>query len=463
MKNICRLFVLLGLVLLPLTGTVQPAYAAPVIDQSAAYNSGQLNSYYHWQQGIRTGMAGQLVGIDLWCVTTANPIGVSIWLGTPWQTGPALYTTSYTCTTANQWFYVDLSAAGITLAAEQDFTVGIYSGANTWFGGGDYARGDAYVDGSLIGGIDYAFRTYMEAPATADIQLDAFASGDGRGNGRDVVQVAYTLSGTGGAPFDLGFYVSPDAVYDTGDIFLATYTITDPALLTDGSHTVDLALGTDIELPTDGDVYPFYDYYVLAIADPAGAIAEMDEANNDAPFAGTYQYVYGDPTIQASVFVHGTDSDDLIVVSPDGGVNMNGALSGPHDPILAFMIYSHDGGDTLDLGLAPYGAYSSSWAGPGDDVVKISPWSTYLDGGDGVDTLSARHFSTQIQVDLAAGTAGWASGNATVLGYENAVGTPFDDTLNGDSGPNMLDGQGGADRLRGFGGNDMLLGGTGYD
>jgi Ca2+-binding RTX toxin-like protein len=298
----------------------------------------------------------------------------------------------------------------------------------------------------------------MEPAASGDIQLDAF----GTGNGSDVVQVAYTLSGTGGAAFDLGFYTSTDALFDGGDTWLSSYSITDPAALTDGGHTLDLTLGTDIDVVNDA-MPVLTDHYVLAVADPAGAIAETDETNNVGPFAGVYQYDPGPLPGQTSVFVHGTEAADLLVVSPTGSVDINGALSGPHDQIYAFMIYSHGGADALELGQTPYGAYSGSWAGPGDDVLKMSPWAGHVDGGDGVDTLNARHFSTQIQVDLAAGTAGWATGNAPVLGYENVVGTPFDDTLNGDGGDNMLDGQGGVDTIRGFGGNDMILGGTGYD
>lgn len=455
-KHYC-LLAILALVMLPLAGTASAAPLA-VIDQTSSYNTGWLNSYYHWQQGIRSSVAGQLMGIDMWCLNAGQPIGMSIWLGAPWHADAPLYQTSYTCTTADQWYYVDLSAGGIMLAAEQDFTVGIYSGANTWFGDGDYDRGDLYLEGSYFSYADMAFRTYMESPAAMDIQLDAF----GTGNGSDVVQVAYTLSGMGGAAFDLGFYASADTVFDGGDTLLSTYTVTDPADLTDGSHTLDLTLGADINLVTEA-MSPFFDHYILAVADPVDAVAETDETNNTGPFSGVYQYDPGPLPAQTSVWVHGTDGADLIVASPNGGVNINGALSGPHDQIYAFMIYSHGDADTLDLGLTPYGAYSGSWAGPGDDILKLSPWLAYVDGGDGSDTLNALHFTTQIQVDLAAGNAGWATGNTPVMGYEHVVGTPFDDTLNGDGNANTLDGQGGADRLRGFGGDDMLLGGPGYD
>jgi Ca2+-binding RTX toxin-like protein len=43
------------------------------------------------------------------------------------------------------------------------------------------------------------------------------------------------------------------------------------------------------------------------------------------------------------------------------------------------------------------------------------------------------------------------------------VGSPFNDLLIGDSGPNRLSGGSGNDRLLGGGGVDTLVGGPGYD
>ena len=54
-------------------------------------------------------------------------------------------------------------------------------------------------------------------------------------------------------------------------------------------------------------------------------------------------------------------------------------------------------------------------------------------------------------------------GAVTVATVENAIGSAFPDTLNGDANANTLDGQAGADTLNGGNGNDKLLGGTGDD
>ena len=63
---------------------------------------------------------------------------------------------------------------------------------------------------------------------------------------------------------------------------------------------------------------------------------------------------------------------------------------------------------------------------------------------------------------LAGGTGGAATGDV-YLGFENMIGSGFNDTLLADGGANRLDGGGGNDWLEGRGGADWLRGDAGAD
>jgi len=53
--------------------------------------------------------------------------------------------------------------------------------------------------------------------------------------------------------------------------------------------------------------------------------------------------------------------------------------------------------------------------------------------------------------------------NRDITGFQNVVGTSFNDRLFGNGGANLLSGNGGNDRIKGGGGGDRLLGGNGND
>jgi Ca2+-binding RTX toxin-like protein len=117
----------------------------------------------------------------------------------------------------------------------------------------------------------------------------------------------------------------------------------------------------------------------------------------------------------------------------------------------------------------------------GDDTFQVYDAPTYLDGGDGVDSITGwgmlRYVDTNadgiaeteemtegVAVNLNTHTIldGW--GNAgQVFNVENVVGTDFDDQIIGDLADNLLEGLGGVDILRGGGGNDIVRGGDGDD
>jgi Ca2+-binding RTX toxin-like protein len=102
----------------------------------------------------------------------------------------------------------------------------------------------------------------------------------------------------------------------------------------------------------------------------------------------------------------------------------------------------------------------------GDDIIKGGAGADTLSGGDDWDTASYAGSAAAVTVDLRLTTAQTSAGDASgdvLSGFENLLGSSFDDTLTGDGGANMLDGAAGNDSLLGGDGVDKLIGGSGND
>lgn len=99
-----------------------------------------------------------------------------------------------------------------------------------------------------------------------------------------------------------------------------------------------------------------------------------------------------------------------------------------------------------------------------DNVIEGGYGADTLHGGKGNDTLSYQHSAGAVTVSLAdqgktvidSNPASDANGDV-FDGFENLLGSAFDDTLTGDAGANNLDGGAGADVLRGGKGDDSYL------
>jgi Ca2+-binding RTX toxin-like protein len=68
-----------------------------------------------------------------------------------------------------------------------------------------------------------------------------------------------------------------------------------------------------------------------------------------------------------------------------------------------------------------------------------------------------------VTVNFASSSATGGGGNDTITGFENLIGSAFDDSLTGNAVANLIEGGNGNDALNGGSGNDTLLGGAGQD
>src|SRR5262249_43044862 len=100
-----------------------------------------------------------------------------------------------------------------------------------------------------------------------------------------------------------------------------------------------------------------------------------------------------------------------------------------------------------------------------NDTLEGDGGNNALNGGAGSDAVSYEHGTAGVTVSLATTAAQNTLGaGADILsGFENLVGSLFDDVLTGSSAANLITGGDGNDLLSGGGGADTLLGGTGND
>ena len=98
-----------------------------------------------------------------------------------------------------------------------------------------------------------------------------------------------------------------------------------------------------------------------------------------------------------------------------------------------------------------------------DDTLEGDAGNNRLVGGLGIDTVSYANATSGangqgVTVNLAVTSAQntVSAGSDTLSGFENLIGSQFNDTLTGTSGNNVIHGLAGNDRLTGAGGNDTF-------
>lgn len=112
----------------------------------------------------------------------------------------------------------------------------------------------------------------------------------------------------------------------------------------------------------------------------------------------------------------------------------------------ADTVFGHDGNDNID----GYG---------GDDFIEGGAGNDMLSGNEGIDTISYASATAGINFSLAVtgvvqNTGG--AGSDTASGFENLLGSAFNDTLTGNSSANVIEGGLGNDTINGGSGIDTL-------
>ena len=202
------------------------------------------------------------------------------------------------------------------------------------------------------------------------------------------------------------------------------------------------------------------------------------EGIEGSSFADTLTGDGGDNTLEGSGggdVLDGGDGHDIASYrsSPEGVfVSLGGTPDGEG------FITGHEGGHAMgDRLIRIEGIEGTPFADTltgdgGDNTLEGGGDGDVLDGGGGHDIASYRSSPEGVFVSL----GGKVDGEGFITGHEGGhaagdrlrriegiEGTPFADTLEGDSGPNTLDGGEGNDHLEGGGGADMIDGGEGFD
>jgi Ca2+-binding RTX toxin-like protein len=313
------------------------------------------------------------------------------------------------------------------------------------------ARGDNLIEAGA--GIDTASYAGSESPVTADLtgrlatgdgidmlgdveglvgsRFDDTLTGDGGNNAIDGGAGSDTVSGRAGDDVLVGS-VGDDTIgggegFDTAD-FSAS-----PAAV-----TVDLASGTAAGEGTD---------VVQSVEDVAGSIFDDRLTGNSG--ANSIDGGMGDDVVA------GLSGDDALT----GGQGIDTVTYANSVTGVAASLTTGTASGAGDDQLV---GFENLVGSPFDDVLGGDAGANDLQGGPGVDTVTFAASPRPVSADLTAGLAG-GSGADRLSGFEDVVGSPFDDLLTGDAGPNSIQGGAGNDTVAGHGGNDVLDGGAGVD
>jgi serralysin len=158
-------------------------------------------------------------------------------------------------------------------------------------------------------------------------------------------------------------------------------------------------------------------------------------------------------------------ADQIVAAqAPTGGLTLSGDVTDNAINGTAFndVLSGLGGADTLN-GLGGDDSLDGGTGadridgGSGADTVIGGAGNDTLTGGDGIDWVVFRGSGgTGVVVNLAAGTASGGDGTDSLSGFENVVGSAYNDTIVGDAGNNVIEGGGGSDSLKGGAGDDRI-------
>jgi Ca2+-binding RTX toxin-like protein len=168
--------------------------------------------------------------------------------------------------------------------------------------------------------------------------------------------------------------------------------------------------------------------------------------------------------LAAQVGVDGTSTDTLLNFENANGTSFNDAISGT---AAANVLNGLGGVDTISYYLAAQGVvidlafnvavqgglidtllnFENVNASAGNDAVSGNSGANVLDGLEGIDTLSYYASSQGVALDLAFTVVVEGGVTDTVLNFENANASSFNDAVSGTAAANMLNGLGGTDTI----------------
>jgi Ca2+-binding RTX toxin-like protein len=276
---------------------------------------------------------------------------------------------------------------------------------------------------------------------------DILSVGGGAGTGGSG-PIATVIGGAGDDRLVAG---TAGSTFDGGD---GSDTISYSAI--GGSVSVDLAAGTgttgageDVLVSIENAIGSAGDDVLLGDGGP--------NALDGGAGADRISGAAGDDTLDGDAGVDLLDASDAsaVIVDLEAGV-----LTGQGtDALDGFEnVRGSDGADRIDGN----GAQNSLDGAGGADRIDGAGGADELKGGSGIDTVTYGSSSRGVTVSLAEGTATGA-GADTLTGFEDLIGSPDDDTLEGADGKNVIDGRSGADQIDGLDGQDRLIGGNGAD
>ena len=299
---------------------------------------------------------------------------------------------------------------------------------------------------------DTAF--YANATAGVTVSLAVTARQDTIGAGKDKLQSIENLTGSEFDDVLTGTFLDNVLTGLAGDDLL------------DGGGRSDLMLGGA------GDDTYFVDYS-LDVVDETGGDG-IDTVRSSRTFnLSTATRAKGDIEnllLLGSAAIGATGNALDNVITGNSGNNILAGLGGADE-----LIGGGGTGDTATYAISGAGVNVSLTTGTGsggdaegdtlaeieqligsnfNDTLEGNAAANVLVGGAGADTLSYASAAAGVSVNLAAPAAQntLGAGVDTLSGFENLVGSEFDDTLTGTSKNNILAGLGGADELIGGGG-----------
>ena len=371
-----------------------------------------------------------------------------------------------------------------TLTGFENITGSAFNDSLTGDAGNNVLRGLAGND-TLNGGLgaDTMFGGTGDDTYVVD-NIDDIVDETG-GDGSDTIQTVVAFSLATSAAIENLTLTGSAAIAGTGNALANIITGNAGAnILTGlgGNDTLNGGLGADILIGGIGD-----DTYVI---DNAGDIADETDGDGIDTIQSSITFSLSD-ALHAKGAIENLTLTGLSAINGTGNALANMITGNSGNNILAGL----GGADTLVGGLGTDTAtYIASAAGVNvslmtglgaggdaegdtlatienltgsnfDDTLEGNGGDNILTGSLGIDTLSYEHAFAGVTVNLAitSGQNTVGAGTDTLSGFENLMGSAFNDILTGNTGNNILVGQTGNDTLSGGLGADTMFGGLGND